>query len=100
MARKNAKTEADLDRPQTRDDHEGFRPSEHLRPLANDPTKNAFENGVPCADYAQRVLSVQSPTEPATIRVGNVERALRGQGYPLPDIRAAVEPIYQALMGR
>lgn len=100
MARKNAKTEGEALNPRVKDDHEGFVPTAHMRPLTNDPNKTAFENGVPCAQYAQRVLSVQSPTEPATIKIGNVERALRGQGYPLPEIRETLEPIYTSLMGR
>ena len=68
-----------------------------IAPLKGDPEKNDCENGFPCEDYAKRVLSMQGELEPDTIKVGNVERALRKQGYPLNDIRDTTEKIYQEL---
>jgi len=97
MARKNAKRDGEESSSEL-DGTEDFNASQGQAPLKGDHEKNAYENGIPASDYAQRLLQSQGVTEPATVKVGNIERGMRRQGYPLNDIREAIEPIYRALM--
>ena len=53
--------------------------AERLPPVGK---RNAYQNGIPMNEYADRVLQAQAMELGIAERVGRVRAALRSQGYP------------------
>ena len=51
-------------------------------PLPPVGRRNAYQNGIPMNEYADRVLQAQAMELGIAERVGRVRAALRSQGYP------------------
>lgn len=55
--------------------------------------------GVPCEEYAQRLLNSQSVTNSATEKASRIESGLFNQGYDAEDIKTTVNKIMEGLLG-
>lgn len=54
--------------------------------------------GVPCDDYAQKLLTSQSITNSATEKAIRIEKGLMSQGYDVDDIKKSVTKIMKELL--
>lgn len=54
--------------------------------------------GVPCAEYAIRLLESQSVTNSATEKASRIEKGLFNQGYSVDEIKTEVEKILKGLL--